>query len=101
MYMYMDVCIVTQFRVSRIRLPVKADTGDSSEEIRIRVPDDWLEKSMGYDVGAGDWRLEIWRFGGWRLRFCCCCGTGTGTGLGLGLGLDYGARTASHEDAEP
>lgn len=47
MYMYMDVCIVTQFRVSRIRLPVKADTGNSSEEIRIRVLDDWLEKSKG------------------------------------------------------
>lgn len=61
MYMYMYVCIVAQFRVSRIRLQVKADTGNSSEEIRIRVPDDWLEKSMGYDAGAGDWRLEIWR----------------------------------------
>lgn len=63
--MYMYVCIVTQFRVSRIRLQVKADTGDSSEEIRIRVPDDWsmAEKSMGYGAGAGagDWRLEIWR----------------------------------------
>lgn len=82
MYMYVYVCIVTQFRVSRIRLSVKADThtGDSSEEIRIRVPDDWTEKSMGFDAGAGGWR-----FGGWMLRFCCCCGTGTGAGTGTGL----------------
>lgn len=68
--MYMYVCIVTQFRVSRIRLQVKADTGDSSEEIRIRVPDDWstAEKSMGYDAGAGDWRLEVGDLEIWRLE---------------------------------
>lgn len=66
--MYMDVCIVTQFRVSRIRLSVKADTGDSSEEIRTRVPDDWLEKSMGFDAGAGDWRLEVGDLEIWRLE---------------------------------
>lgn len=43
----------------------------------------------------GDWRLEAGDLeaGG--------CASAAAAGLGLGLGLDYGARTASHEDAEP
>lgn len=46
--MYMNVCIVAQFGVSRIQLPMKADTSNSSKELpHSRVLDDWPEKSKG------------------------------------------------------
>lgn len=64
---------------------MKADTSNSSKELpHSRVLDDWPEKSKGHDADAG---------AGCRMMEM-------GDYASAAAGLDYGARIASHEDAE-